>query len=252
MLASVRDLREFGRATRALASLAHINRRRIEEHRRTLAALQKERASLQEHTRVLQARRVEEQKARATAERALNARSALLASIDARRDLNAQLAGELLVAQQNLHAAIAAMRSGEAVELVSVPLAPFRGALDWPVTGPLTGRFGQYNHEAAAGVRNGIEITAPEGTPVRAVHPGTVSFADSFTGYGTLVILDHGSDYYSLYGYLSSLTVARGDRAQAGQELGSVGLAPAGPPALYFEMRVDGHSVDPVQWLRRP
>lgn len=251
MLASVRDLREFGRATRALASLAHINRRRIDEHRRMLVALQKERAALQENARVLQARRGEAQKARAAAERAVSARTALLASIDARRDLNAQLAGELLVAQQRLQAAISAMGAGQAVELVSVPLTPFRGALDWPVMGALTGRFGQANHAAAGGVRNGIEVAAPEGTPVRAVHPGTVSFADSFTGYGTLVIVDHGADHYSLYGYLSSVTVARGDRLQAGQELGRVGLAPAGPPALYFEVRVDGRSVDPVQWLRK-
>lgn len=251
MLASVRDLREFGRATRALASLAAINRRRIEEHRRTLAALHKERASLHENTRVLHVRRGEAQKARGAAERALNARAALLASIDARRDLNAQLAGELLVAQQKLQTAVGAMRSGQAVELVSVPLAPFRGALDWPVAGPVTAAFGQSNHATAAGVRNGIEIAAPEGTPVRAVHPGTVSFADSFTGYGTLVILDHGADHYSLYGYLASMTAARGDRVGAGEELGRVGLAPAGPSALYFEMRVDGRSVDPVQWLRK-
>jgi len=251
MLASVRDLREFGRATRALASLAHINRRRIDEHKRTLEGLKKERAALQENARVLQARRGDAHKARAAAERAVAARTALLASIDARRDLNAQLAGELVVAQQRLQAAISAMKSGEAVERVSVPLTPFRGALDWPVTGQLAGRFGQSSHAAGGGVRNGIEVAAPEGTPVRAVHPGAVSFADSFTGYGTLVILDHGADHYSLYGYLSSVAVARGDHVQAGQELGRVGLAPAGPPGLYFEVRVDGRSVDPVQWLRK-
>jgi septal ring factor EnvC (AmiA/AmiB activator) len=251
MLASVRNLREVGRATRALASLSHINRRRIDEHKRMLEALQKQRGALQENARVLQARRGDAAKARASAERAVNARTALLASIDARRDLNAQLAGELLVAQQKLQAALGAMRGGLAVEAVSVPLTPFRGALDWPVTGPLAARFGQANHAAGGGVRNGIEVAAPEGTPVRAVHPGAVSFADSFTGYGTLAIVDHGAEHYSLYGYLSSVTVARGDHVQTGQELGRVGLAPAGPSALYFEVRIDGRSVDPVQWLRK-
>jgi septal ring factor EnvC (AmiA/AmiB activator) len=250
MLAGVRDLREFGRATRAVASLAQINRRRIDEHRRTLETLGKERSALQAKTRDLQARRGDAQKARAAAERALNARTALLANIDARRDLNAQLAGELLVAQEKLQAALTAMRSGQTVEPVSLPLTPFRGALDWPVVGRVTTQFGQSNRASAASVRNGIEIAAPEGTPVRAVHPGTISFADSFTGYGTLVIVDHGADHYSLYGYLSSLTVALGDRVQTGQELGRVGLAPAGPASLYFEVRIDGRSVDPVQWLR--
>jgi len=46
-------------------------------------------------------------------------------------------------------------------------------------------------------------------------------------------------------------TVARGDQVQTGQELGRVGLAPAGPSALYFEVRIDGRSVDPVQWLKK-
>ena len=99
-------------------------------------------------------------------------------------------------------------------------------------------------------VRNGIEIAAAEGTPVLAVHPGTVDFADTFTGFGNLVIVDHGSNYYSLYGYLGAVEVQRGDHVDAGTELGRVGTAPAGPPGLYFEMRADGRSVDPVQWLR--
>jgi len=69
-------------------------------------------------------------------------------------------------------------------------------------------------------------------------------------GTGTLVILEHGGDNYSLYGYLESAGVEQGDLVDNGAELGRVGLAPAGPPALYFEMRIDGRSVDPLQWLR--
>ena len=251
MLASVRDLREFGRASRAVASLAQINKRRIEDHRRTLASLRSERESLQQKTRDVQARRAEAHKARAVVDRALAARSALLAQIDSRRDLNAQLSGELVVAQQQLQAALSAMRTGSQITPVSVPFKPFRGTLDWPVLGPVAVDFGDANRGGLGGVRNGIEIAAQEGAPVRVVHPGTISFADSFTGYGSLVIVDHSADHYSLYGYLSSIQVQRGEHVQAGQELGRVGLAPAGPAALYFEVRVDGRSVDPVQWLRK-
>jgi septal ring factor EnvC (AmiA/AmiB activator) len=77
-----------------------------------------------------------------------------------------------------------------------------------------------------------------------------VGFADAFTGFGTLVIVDHGANNYSLYGYLASASVERGQTVESGMELGRVGSAPAGPPALYFEMRIDGRSVDPVQWLK--
>ena len=86
---------------------------------------------------------------------------------------------------------------------------------------------------------------------MRAVHEGTVAFADQFTGYGNLVILDHGEGAYSLYGNLSSLSVARGDRVEAQGPVGASGRNPSGNPSLYFELRVDGKPVDPLQWLKK-
>jgi septal ring factor EnvC (AmiA/AmiB activator) len=243
--------REFSRATRAVGALVRINERRIAEHRRTIEAVRQERTALEDKANELRAHEGNARQARVAADRLVNARTALIAQIDARRDLNARLAGELQVAAERLQQQIADLASGRPAEAVAVPLAPFRGALDWPVTGRLAGRFGQpIGRFGAATTRNGIEIDAPEGTPVRAVHSGTVSYADAFTGFGNLVILDHGANMFSLYGYLSSIGVAQGAAVENGAELGRTGSAPAGPQALYFEMRVDGRSVDPVQWLR--
>ena len=133
----------------------------------------------------------------------------------------------------------------------SVPLAPFQGALAWPAEGRLTGRFGQATNRLGGSVaRNGIEIAAPQGMPVHAVHPGTVIHADAFTGFGTLVIVDHGSNHFTLYGYLEGVKVTAGQAVDANTEVGTVGMAPGGPAALYFEIRIDGRAVDPVQWLK--
>ena len=245
------DVREFGRTTRAVAALMTLNQRRVAEHERTLDALRQERAKLEEELRALQARETEAVEAGAAAERALASRGALMAQIDARRDLNAQLAGELQLARDQLQQQMASADARGSVDAVPIPLAPFRGALDWPVPGRVTGRFGQRGGRfGEPTVSNGIEITAPEGTPVRAVHAGTVSYADEFTGFGNLVIVDHGANTYSLYGYLSSITAGRGTLVEASGEVGRVGTAPAGPAALYLEIRVDGRSVDPVQWLK--
>ena len=82
--------------------------------------------------------------ARRGAERAVAARAALLDDIDARRDLTAQYLGELQQAYDRLGADMTVARqSGRIVEPVSIPVGPFRGALDWPVAGRLAGRFGQ-------------------------------------------------------------------------------------------------------------
>jgi septal ring factor EnvC (AmiA/AmiB activator) len=243
--------REFSRATRAVAALVTINERRLAAHRRTIEAVQQERVALEAKAKELRGHEAEARQARAAADRLVDARSALIAEIDARRDLNAQFAGELQVASERLQQQMANLASGRAAEPVAVPLAPFRGALDWPVTGRIAGAFGQpIGRFGAETTRNGIEIAAPEGTPVRAVHSGTVSFADIFTGFGNLVIVDHGANNFSLYGYLSAIGVVQGAAVDTGAELGRTGSAPAGPAALYFEMRVDGRSVDPVQWLR--
>jgi septal ring factor EnvC (AmiA/AmiB activator) len=251
LLFGATGVREFGRATRAVAALIAINQRRVAEHQRTLDALNQERAKLEAELQALQAREAEAVAARTSANRAVASRAALIAQIDARRDLNAQLAGELQLAQERLQQQVASLAAGGAVEPVAIPILPFRGSLEWPVAGRVTRRFGQRDGRFEdAATSNGIEIAAPEGTPVRALHSGTVSFADVFTGFGNLVIVDHGANVYSLYGYLSSISAAQGAAVDAGSEVGAVGTAPAGPAALYLEIRVDGRSVDPVQWLK--
>jgi len=245
-------LRDFTRTMRAVGALTTINERRVAEHRSTLEALATERATLERSAAELKAREQSAQQARQAAEQAVKARAELIARIDSRRDLTAQYVGELQVAYDRLQQQLAATASGvRAGEAVAVPLEPFRGSLDWPVAGRVAGRFGQSSSRLGGSAgRNGIEIAAEEGAPVRAVHRGTVGYAEVFTGFGNLVIVEHGGNDYSMYGYLATMSVQRGAVVESGAELGRVGFAPAGPPALYFEMRIDGRSVDPLQWLK--
>ncbi len=189
--------------------------------------------------------------ARTAIDRAVAARTALVSSIDSRRDLNAQLAGELEAAQQRLQNTVAQL-GGRGANL-SLPLRPFQGALPWPAQGVVIGRFGRQTtgRFGTSIARSGIEISLAEGQAIRAVHEGTVAFADQFSGYGNLIIVDHGDGIYSLYGYLSSLEAARGAHVDAQTPVGSSGRDPSGNPALYFELRIDGKPVDPLQWLKR-
>ena len=252
MLLDVSDLRDLSRAYRTASALNRIDRDRVEEHRRTLEALGQERAVLEKRSRELQALQARGREARAAVDRAVAAHTALVASIDARRDLNARLTGELEEAQQRLQSSIAQMSAGKTVPAVGLPLGPFRGALPWPAAGVLSQRFGRVQRNGTDMLRNGIEISLPEGKPVHPVHEGTVAFADQFGGYANLVIVDHGDRDYSLYGHLDSLTVHKGDRVDASSVVGLTGRNPAGNPSLYFELRIDGKAVDPLQWLKRP
>ena len=247
LLLGAGDLREFGRAARAVSALASLNQKRLEEHRKTLNALRQERGTFATRAREVQAREAAARQARTDAERAVTAQATMITQIDSRRDLTAQYVGELQVAYDKMQQQI----EGRATDAVAVPLLPFHGALEWPVPGKISSRFGQTSGRlGGTAVKNGIEIAATDDATVRAVHGGTVAFADVFTGFGNLVILDHGGNNFSLYGYLASAAVQMGDKVETGREVGRVGSSPAGPAALYFEMRIDGKPTDPVQWLK--
>jgi septal ring factor EnvC (AmiA/AmiB activator) len=133
-------------------------------------------------------------------------------------------------------------------DAATLPIRPFRGDLDWPVASSGVRRSGR---SASSPSSAGIEINAAEGAPVAAVHDGMVAYADAFGGFGNLVIVDHGAQSFSLYGNLLEVSVAKGARVERGDAVGTVGPAPAGPPELHFELRIDGQSVDPLQWLRK-
>jgi septal ring factor EnvC (AmiA/AmiB activator) len=250
LLLDVNDVQQLGRAYRTAAALDRIDRERLEEHRQTIASLSREREALEAHAREVRVLKAKAQAARAAADKAVADRNALIASIDARRDLNAQLAGELQQAQARLQQSLTQMDGNGGTAATALPIRPFRGALPWPAEGVLMRRFAN-GRGSAPGRRSGIELSLPEGAPVRAVHEGTVAYADQFTGYGNLVIVDHGNRSYSLYGNLSELDVAKGDTVAAGATVGLTGRNTAGNPSLYFELRIDGQPVEPLQWMKR-
>lgn len=252
LVLGVEDLRTIGRAYRLVASFARRDRAQVDEHEATLEAARTARLELGERRERLLALQANAQRVQAELDSAIASRTRLVARLDARRDLNAQLAGELQQAQQRLQMTLANMTFGRPIGTVALPLEPFMGDLAWPLPGRIVSRFGTERHPRLGTtiVRNGIEIAADEGKTVRAVHDGLVAFASDFVGFGNLVILDHGNQAYSLYGYLSSLTVGPGATVHEGDAVGLSGRAPAGDPSLYFELRIDGKPVDPVQWLR--
>ena len=250
LLLSVDDARDMGRAYRTVAALAALDRQRVRAHQTTVGSLRQVRKEL-EARRASSARLEASARASASAAaRAVEARTALVARIDAQRDLNAQLAGELDAARAKLTATVSSLAPGAAPAL---PFRPFRGALEWPVDGAVVTRFGvdRSSKYGTAVARNGIEIGAPPDAAVVAVHEGTIAYAAPFTGFGPLVIVDHGDRAYTLYGYLATVGVTKGARVDKGARLGTVGMAPAtGTPTLYFEVRVDGKPSDPLQWLK--
>ena len=124
------------------------------------------------------------------------------------------------------------------------------GGLSWPVSGSLLAAFGGRLPDGRRS--DGVLIAAAAGTAVKAVADGTVVFADWMTGYGNILIIDHGNGYMSLYAHNDSLLRAAGDAVRRGEALAAVGSSGGQErPALYFELRRNGTPVNPSGWLTR-
>jgi septal ring factor EnvC (AmiA/AmiB activator) len=133
-------------------------------------------------------------------------------------------------------------------------LESMRGKLEWPVKGQVIGGFGKTkHHEFSTEVfRKGLEIEAPVGEQIRAVEKGKIVFADRFSGYGKMLIIDHGDRYYTVYAHLSDFLKKSGDPVKRGEAVALVGDSESlAGSKLYFEMRKDGRSIDPTPWFQR-
>ena len=141
------------------------------------------------------------------------------------------------------------------------PLTPYegefekgKGQLAWPLRGEIVGRFGNEKHPRFGTVtfNNGIDIRATPGEAVHSVARGRVDFTSSDYGsYGEMIILNHGSGWYTLYAHLSGASVSRGQEVAAGQVIGRAGdTGSLKGTVLHFEIRKGRSSVDPLGWLR--
>jgi len=124
------------------------------------------------------------------------------------------------------------------------------GGLAWPVSGSLLAGYGGQMPDGRRS--DGVLIAAAAGTPVKAVADGTVVFADWMTGYGMILIIDHGNGYMSLYAHNDGLLRDAGDAVKRGDPVASVGSSGGqDKPGLYFELRRNGQPVNPGSWLSR-
>ncbi len=124
-----------------------------------------------------------------------------------------------------------------------------QGKLSWPVSGKLIANYGSARGDDTRSKWDGVIIAAPTGTPVKAVHSGTIVYSDWLRGVGWLIIIDHGQGYYSLYGHNQTLLKKVGNTIKTGDTIATVGNSGGSQSAaLYFSIRQHGQAVNPALW----
>jgi murein DD-endopeptidase MepM/ murein hydrolase activator NlpD len=141
---------------------------------------------------------------------------------------------------------------------VPAPAVPFTGGkFGYPLAkvAAMTSDFG-YRSDPFNGkktMHKGIDLGAPNGTPILAADDGVVIVASWWSGYGNTVIIDHGNGYWTLYGHIRNggTDVEKGDVVKRGQKVAEVGsTGESTGNHLHFEVRINEEPVDPKPYLR--
>ena len=184
-------------------------------------------------------------------------RSALLAHVRKEKSAQEAVIESLKLAARNLDEKIKnlGMRSTSATDEeyhATKPFRAYKGLLKMPVKGKIVSLFGKFKNTRynVLNFRSGIEIQTERGEPIAAVYAGKILYADWFKGYGNMVIIDHGDNYYTVYAHIEETFKSTGDTVQAGEVIATVGdTGSITGPKLYFEVRHHGKPLDPMQWL---
>ena len=125
----------------------------------------------------------------------------------------------------------------------------------WPIMGPITSSFGEREDPILGNgegeFHTGIDISAPNGVPIRATGDGVVQQAQMSNGYGREVVIDHGHGVETVYGHMSGFAVVGGQTVVRGQVIGYVGHSGRTTGShLHYEVRIRNTPVNPHKYLR--
>lgn len=139
-------------------------------------------------------------------------------------------------------------------ELDDTTFARQKGQLPVPVDGKIVSSFGRSrngNYNAFT-FQRGIDIKVERGEPVRSVFKGEVMFADWLKGYGNLLIINHGDNYYTLYAHVEEMFKKKGETVSTGEVIATAGdTGSIKGMYLHFEVRHHGKPVNPMTWLKK-
>ena len=175
-----------------------------------------------------------------------------LMKIHQEKEFHATVVEELQLAAQDLKKTLLNLdrKQGEKSALPT-DFEKFKGRLPWPV---VDGRIEENHNSMPPGLKDthkGIFIKGPIGAEVKAIFPGRVDFSGWLKGYGQIIVINHGSRFFTLSAQLSERDKEKGDMVKKGDVIGLLGQTGSSlGPSLYFEIRRKGENLDPYDWLK--
>ena len=175
----------------------------------------------------------------------------LLAKIHNEKEYYEIAVKELESAAQNLKDTLLNLESDQKQKKdLPVNFAQSKGKLQLPLDGKILKRITKPGEREFTTLK-GIYIEAPFGSYVKAVFPGRVDFSGQLKGYGQVVVINHGSRFFTISAYLLQRNKQEGEMVEKGDIIGQVGeTGMETGPALYFEIREGETNLNPLKWLK--
>ncbi|MEH0020909.1 MAG: peptidoglycan DD-metalloendopeptidase family protein [Desulfobacter sp.] len=181
-------------------------------------------------------------------------KTAILEEVRRKKELSEAALASLQESARHLDKTLNAMGLKGSAVLDDTSFVKHKGRLSLPVKGRIISTFGtaRKGDYKSFTFQSGIDIRVERGEPVRSVFKGEVMFAQWLKGYGNLVIINHGDNYYTLYAHVEEMFKKKGEAVGTGEVIATAGdTGSMKGLRLHFEVRHHGKPVNPMKWLKK-
>jgi murein hydrolase activator len=178
----------------------------------------------------------------------------LLKDIRQKKELSLAMVESMTHAARRLDSRISSLQKEKMSVSGKDSFSSYQGRLMIPADGEIISKFGpmRIGDYKSFTFQKGIDIKVKKGEPVKSVFKGKVMFAQWLKGYGNLLVIDHGKNYYTLYAHVEEIFKQKGEIVKTGEVIATTGdTGSIKGSCLHFEVRHHGKPVNPMKWLKK-
>jgi len=249
LLATPGTLQEFQKTIKYMKAIVDQDRQILDMLGRQRGQVEHEIEVLKENMATIEVLKKAKDRRTALLEKYIEKRVFLLMKVHKEKEFYAKAVEELKEAAQALNQTMVHLEEEERERLLTKGFAEMKGKLPSPLKGKILKDIKQFSSSPVMH-RRGIYIQGSPGQEIRSVFPGRIDYSGWFRGYGQLMIINHGSHYFTIYAHLEDRAKEKGETVSGGEVVGLVGDAGwRVGPGIYFEIRRGGNHLDPEEWL---
>ncbi len=251
LLAASDTIQEFQKIVKYMKTIMEQDRQILDMLARQRSQVENELDMLKENMAKIEVLKKAKDRRMALLEKNIEKRVFLLMKVHREKEFYAKAVEELKGAAQALNQTMMYLEMEEGERPLPKGFAEMKGKLPLPLKGKILRDVKQFGSNPFMH-KKGIYIKGSPGEEIRSVFPGRIDYSGWFKGYGQLMIINHGSHYFSIFAHLEERIMEKGEMVSGGEVVGLAG-DPGWHvgPGIYFEIRKGGNCLDPKKWLKK-